>query len=256
MISQSSGQGKRTATLVRDSSHGQEKSVIRTRTFKDSCLEIFYGDNTEKTEDANLLRLNETFKLLESIHPGINYSNFGFKLAIYSKDLNMLTLISSSNHALTIKEDEGNPAGLACHFSGIKTAEKHSNIGLVTDIWRSCGNNTVPTPRAAGILMKWAELKKLGFLSGRSKIEAEFDSRISLMKLVFETNMDSKAVYFKTRKINKWIPYGIRINDLASYVLNTGDLPNKREVMILARQFKKMEQNKNLVKERSWDRTC
>lgn len=216
--------------------------------FKNVCFDMFYvlyvrpsgevdGTSCTRTkehltEEARQKLTKKAIELLRSIHPDLHYQNL--RLAFYAIQSETLMFLLDSGDYVSVPPWAANPVGLACVFSGVPTDKRMAN--LIKGIWQSCGSKELPTLKAAEILLKWLDATKIWTLLRAKNTDG-------LVQLVFEPTLGNK------RQI-KWLPYGMSINNLAAVVINTGDLPNKKQAMTWARQLKKNEMGKKSGKDK------
>lgn len=200
--------------------------------FKNNCLDIF--ENSKLSPDnSHETRTKRVIKLLQSIHPNILYPNP--QSVSFSLMTEALIFRLSSGNCISIPDWAGNPAGLACIFSGYPVDKKMA--GFVKQIYEICENKEVPTPRTAETFLKLAEKKNLDFCWSQKQED--------LYKINFY-----KSEYNKNHV--RWIPNKISINELAAVVISTGDLPDKKYAQTLSENLKKNELlGKNYLAERT-----
>lgn len=212
--------------------------------FKNACFDIFYVRDSGKTEkDKEADRMKETLKLLQTIHPGIHYPKF--ESVFYSSNTETLYFRKLFSDYISIESWAANPAGLACVFSEV-TADK-KDAKMVEWLWRACGEEDFPTVRAAEIFLKWLSGTNLQTFWRTEPLTEKTDD---LVKLVFDAGRTGKHSWLNPKKVIRWIPSGISINELAGVVLTTGDLPNKKQAMTWAKQLKKNEMGKKSGKDK------
>lgn len=220
--------------------------------FLDSCYKIFYLNKQTSAEES----LKETIKLLQLIHPGLKYSSC--RQAYYSQDSKTLTLFVNGfkQDYIQINGERANPAALACLFSGAPQG-RNSTIALVEELYYSCQKSSnqreFPTTKTAAILLDWSDkghylnLRRETYYLTKSPVpiwerpEGPKIIKLSLEKKLFVRKNNN---CFKNTNIVRWIPENISINNLASIVLMTGDLPNKKYAIELSKRDLTPEMNR------------